>query len=357
MSAPLPGRRPSRFTFNIPSPAHHKLHQHQHQYQPQPPPPPHAKYPQHPPPPASLVLLRQHDSLTTAGRRKKASTPHPLLSYKPAFVDYSLSLPFSPSFSPSSCVISGVSLPETPTSPTDSPMSDMRQRRWSMEMRRKCDDDDDEQGEEEEDEEEDEDEEQNIISPNVLSSSSCSFLSPAGSSSSLDSPTSPSPASLHSPLEHQPSFYVPPVPTVPAGAPHRRLHSDPLPVPSTSSVSDVAFKLSLRPLVIPHSSSRDTPIVMLSTKQSLKLTQLTDRQCSYEWAEQSTGATAPSATDAGLDELMYGRPMSLAECWYGRSEAMSPVSGAGMMYMAAQQNKANPMPFSQFCFGSTTTVS
>ena len=339
MSAPVRGHRPSRFTFNIPSPVHVK--------QPKPQLP--TKYPHHPAPPSSF-LFRKHDIL----HRRKASTPHPIITQKPAatphpaianklgFIDYSLSLQFSPSFSPSSCVISGVPLPDTPTSPTDSPVSEMRQRRWSVEMRRDSHDEDEQR--EEDEEEEDEDEEHNIMSPDMMSSSSCSFLSPLDSASSLDTPITSPPASVQPPANSKssPRLLAPLVPVV---APHRRIHSDPLPASSTSPVSSLAFKLNLRPLFIPPSKG-DNPIVMLSTDSPMPLCKLTARQYSYECDEQPSGAG--QAAGAAVSELMHGRPTTLAECWYGRSEMMSPVSGASMMYMAAQQNKSQQLPFSNF---------
>ena len=340
MSAPVRGRRPSRFTFNIPSPAHSTRQQ----------PRKHDKHPQHPAPPPSFLSRKQQDG----SRRRKVSTPHPiatkpskastlhpLLQHKKAsFVDYSLSLHFSPSFSPSSCVISGVSLPNTPTSRTDSPTSDMLQRRWSVEMRRDSNDDDDEQ-EDDDEEEEEEGEEQNIMSPDVLSSSSCSFFS----DSSLDTPVTSPPASYQPPQHRQPSSSSSPAPTASAALPHRRVNSDPLPTASTSSVSSLAFKLNLRPLAIPASRA-DEAIIMLSALSPIPLCQLTDRQQSFEYDEQPNAAG--SSAGAGVDELLHGRPMTLAECWYGRSELMSPVNGAAMMHMAAQQMKSRQLPFTSF---------
>ena len=357
MSAPLHGRRPSRFTFNIPSPAHAKPQPQQQKMD--------AKYSHHPAPPPSF-LFRKHD----LARRRKVSTPHPIITQKPAstphpyikhkaaFVDYSLSLQFSPSFSPSSCVISDVSLPATPTSRTDSPMSDMRQRRWSAEMRRDSNDEDEERGEEEEEEEEEEeDDEQNILSPNIMSSSSCSLFSPLDSASSLDTPVTSPPSLLQPPQPNcSSSSSATPAPTILVLPPHRRINSDPLPATTTSSVSSIVFKLHLRPLVIPASKADDS-IVMLSAMSPIPLSQLTDRQYSYNYDdEQPSANNMKAAGAAGVDELLHSRPMTLAECWYGRSELMSPVHGAAMMYMAAQQNKSRQLPFSSFYSGTAPVL-
>ena len=74
---------------------------------------------------------------------------------------------------------------------------------------------------------------------------------------------------------------------------------------------------------------------MLSSMSPMLLDELTEQRYDYECVDHRDG----------VDELLNGQPMSLAECWYGRSEMMSPVCGAGMMYMAAQQNKSHQLPF------------
>ena len=323
MSAPVRGRRPSRFTFNMPSPKPVKQPK---QWS--------VKLAQHPAPPPS-ILARKLDT----ARRRRGSTPHPINTHKPiatpnprravalkaAFIDHSLSLQFSPSFSPSSCVISDVPVPATPT---DSPISDMPQQRWSGEQRRDSTDDA-EQAEEAEGREE-----QDMFSPNCFSSSECSTFSPIDSASSLDTPVT-------SPLAN----IQPPLPTFSAAPPHRRIHSDPLPASSTLPVFPLALKLKLRPLIIPASKS-DESIYMLSALSPIPLDTLMDRQPSYECDEASSSA-AQAVGGSAVSELLRSRPMSLAECWYGRSELMSPVSDARMMSTAAQQNKAGHMPFNQ----------